>query len=255
MVAYLRTVLPGLLLWGLLWKIDGRPYSALPWLMGAGLIVWLGVLQTLRTMPCGFLAGLCQASGIWALWKLTDSTTGPALTGSALSHKVLPLAAAAFVVSVLLLLRAWPSRDRKVLYWLLFVLAAMLIIGTLSGSTGSGSLVVHWFVNTFHIDWPTAKKVVLIGRKCIHFTFYGLAAYGGFWAGWHAKMHREVCAAFGLGTALFLGSFDESRQFLAIGRTGSPWDVGIDMCGAAFFSWIAFLKAKRAESNRSADTT
>lgn len=255
MLAYLRTVLPGLVLWGLLWKVDGRPYSALPWLMGAGLIVWLGVLQTLREMRFGFLAGLSQASGIWALWKVTDSATGPALTGSALSHKVVPLAAIGFIASVLLLLRAWPSKDKKVLYWLLFVLAAMLIIGTLSGSTGSGGSVVRWLIDTFHWDWPTAKKVVLVGRKCVHFIFYGLAAYGGFWSAWHARMGRETCAAFGLGTALFLGSFDESRQFLAIGRTGSPWDVGIDMLGAAFFSWIAFLKAKRAESNRCADTT
>ncbi len=71
-------------------------------------------------------------------------------------------------------------------------------------------------------------------RKAGHFTGYGLI--GGAWlrAWWRTLPHSRflldtLLALFG--TAL-MASFDELHQTYLPNRTGTPWDVLLDCCGA-----------------------
>lgn len=80
-------------------------------------------------------------------------------------------------------------------------------------------------------------------RKTGHFTAYGLIALAWLRA-WRMSIPRvrflAAAALALLGTAL-LATWDEWHQSLLPNRTGSPWDVLLDCCGALVFLLGAYL--------------
>lgn len=84
-------------------------------------------------------------------------------------------------------------------------------------------------------------------RKCAHFTEY--AVLGGsvlnlvkslLREGWGSARSRGlVLAAFGL-----VAVADETLQLFVPGRSGSPRDVAIDLCGYCFGAFLATLVVK-----------
>jgi VanZ family protein len=80
-------------------------------------------------------------------------------------------------------------------------------------------------------------------RKSGHFLGYG--AMGLLWlrAWWltlpHSRFLHDALLAL-LGTAL-VASFDEWHQTFLPNRTGSPWDVLLDCCGAIALELLVYV--------------
>jgi VanZ family protein len=80
-------------------------------------------------------------------------------------------------------------------------------------------------------------------RKSGHFLGYGALGLAWLRAWWmtlpYSKFHVDAGLAL-LGTA-FIASCDEFHQTLLPNRTGTPWDVLLDCCGALVMQWIVFI--------------
>lgn len=86
-----------------------------------------------------------------------------------------------------------------------------------------------------------AGEAILIGaRKTVHFVFYGFMAL----IAW-LRFSRSP-AVWAIAFVLFHAAFDELRQSGYVSRTGSIWDVLIDLAGALTFIAIARARVKRA---------
>jgi VanZ family protein len=80
-------------------------------------------------------------------------------------------------------------------------------------------------------------------RKCGHFLGYGTLGLAWLRAWWLSlpRYRFIVDAELALtGTALVAG-LDEWHQTFLPNRTGSPWDVLLDCCGALFMQWVVFM--------------
>lgn len=89
-------------------------------------------------------------------------------------------------------------------------------------------------------SWNTIHHHI---RKSGHFLGYG--ALGLAWLrAWWLSLPRDrflFDAELALtGTAL-VASWDEWHQTFLPNRTGSPWDVLLDCCGALSMQWVAFV--------------
>ena len=108
-------------------------------------------------------------------------------------------------------------------------------------------------MNRFFLDWlgltqAQAEILVITIRKIIHFTFYGLLAWNAYRI---ARTSPKASAVgFALAMALIFALYDESHQLLATDRSGSPWDVGLDMLGATTFLCVSVLRYGRREGTQ-----
>jgi VanZ family protein len=79
--------------------------------------------------------------------------------------------------------------------------------------------------------WPMIHALI---RKSGHFFGYGFIGLAWLRAWWmtlpHSRFIHDALLAL-MGTAL-VASFDEFHQTFLPNRTGSPWDVLLDCCGA-----------------------
>jgi VanZ family protein len=97
--------------------------------------------------------------------------------------------------------------------------------------------------------WEVIHHVI---RKSGHFVGYGMIGLAWLRAWWMSLPHSrfildEVLAL--LGTAL-IASCDEWHQSYLPNRTGSPWDVLLDCCGALVlqlmvYLWLRMFRPKR----------
>ena len=127
-------------------------------------------------------------------------------------------------------------------YWLPILLWSALIFtasGDQQSSQRSSRIIgplVRWLFPQLPED--TVNDVVTVVRKCAHVTEYAVLAWL-FWRGlrkrtkndprpwnWSEAITAWICVA------LFATS-DEIHQAFVPGRQASPWDVLIDMAGAA----------------------
>lgn len=98
------------------------------------------------------------------------------------------------------------------------------------------------------ISLATIASIQLLVRKAAHLTEYAILAalfYRAF------RQGREHCwrpAALALVVAAIYAALDEFHQSFVASRTGTPWDVMIDMCGAVIglALCMAFRRKKRA---------
>jgi VanZ family protein len=88
--------------------------------------------------------------------------------------------------------------------------------------------------------WETIHHYI---RKSGHFLGYGGLGLAWLRALWMSLPGYRFFLASGLalaGTAL-VASWDEWHQTFLPNRTGSPWDVLLDCCGALFMQMAAFM--------------
>jgi VanZ family protein len=197
-------------------------------------------------IPFGFPS--CLGFGTLAVWFATQprnrTTWMLAREVGPITRLLAGLAIFASVVTLARLFRATPVQ-RRALLPLLPLLAMTLLVAKFSGDAGGSDPMRQWFASQFHLTPGQAHVAVILVRKAIHFTFYGLI---GFTATRAARYGEEPATArwTGLGYAFLLACFDEVRQSDFANRTGSAWDVGLDMLGALAGSAIALRIASRS---------
>jgi VanZ family protein len=106
-----------------------------------------------------------------------------------------------------------------------------LLFGTLKDSTWD---LIHFFI-----------------RKAGHFLFYG--TLGLLWLrAWRRTLRSysfAFCAGLAMAGTLLAAIYDEWHQSTLPNRTGSPWDVALDCCGALALLAVGslFLRTRRRE--------
>lgn len=108
-----------------------------------------------------------------------------------------------------------------------------------SSPAGGPGPMYHWLLDALGFS-PAAAEAITIGfRKCVHFCYYG--AIGGLaWAGAiRLSEDRNRSIAFALLWTSCFAVFDEVSQIASSNRTGSAWDVLLDLAGATAFVLIA----------------
>jgi VanZ family protein len=89
------------------------------------------------------------------------------------------------------------------------------------------------------LSYPSFEVLHHFIRKSAHFAFYGVLSWFAF-RSWRATLQGRARWTFqwsGLALALTLATaiLDEFHQTFVPSRTGSPYDVLLDMMGALFF--------------------
>ena len=103
-----------------------------------------------------------------------------------------------------------------------------------------------------HVADAKWQIVHMLMRKSGHFIGYGLIGLAWLRAWWmtlpHSRFIQDAFLAL-IGTAA-VASLDEFHQTYLPNRTGSPWDVMLDCCGAitlqfAVYLFMRFFKPKK----------
>jgi VanZ family protein len=117
--------------------------------------------------------------------------------------------------------------------WLPAILWAATILYTSSDafSAGQSNEWLEW------IFGPVPDWVNVAFRKAMHVV--GYAILGALSA--TAASRPASALAFGF----VVSCLDEFRQSRSLARSGSGWDVALDMCAAAFAVWLAFRFRER----------
>jgi VanZ family protein len=115
------------------------------------------------------------------------------------------------------------------------------VIVFFSGGGGGADPMVRFAMEHFGMTSGQAEAWVVAFRKMIHFTWYGLLALSAYRLA-NPKFDLRPAVVFGLQIALSFAIYDEFRQSTATNRTGTLWDVGLDMLGAITFIGISVLR-------------
>ncbi|HVT14338.1 MAG TPA: VanZ family protein [Fimbriimonadaceae bacterium] len=107
------------------------------------------------------------------------------------------------------------------------------IISYFSSAHGGATPMVSWVMRHLHLGQHAAEVLVIAVRKTIHFTFYGFVTLMGLVTATRNGSAGKVCAVAALLTTLAYASFDELRQSSQPDRTGSAWDVLLDLTGGS----------------------
>ena len=141
---------------------------------------------------------------------------------------------------------------KKILNWIPAVLAVLMIAGE-STATMSASNTSRWLLPLWvHLFGPiSAARWELIHfsiRKIGHFAGYGVVSLC-FFHGWRKTLTvgtGDIRALWRRATLLavfstfIVASADEFHQRFLPGRTSSPVDVGIDVCGAIVAQLVVY---------------
>lgn len=130
------------------------------------------------------------------------------------------------------------ARRRRALAWFLVALCTGTI-WTLSAEDFSAAHTSRILLPLLHWLFPELSGGALLRlhdfvRKAAHFSEYavlGLLAFRAIWLSFESTAARV--AALSLLLALAVSSIDETHQGFTASRTGSVWDVALDLCGAA----------------------
>ena len=143
------------------------------------------------------------------------------------------------------------NRERGLRYWISAWLPVVIGIGVvLVESTemlGSDhtSRPLRWLFESIFGPVADARWDILhhLARKSGHFFWYGFIGLAWLRAWWmtlpHSRFIQDAILAL-LGTAA-VASFDEFHQTFLPNRTGSPWDVLLDCCGAITLQLVVYL--------------
>ena len=123
------------------------------------------------------------------------------------------------------------------------VMAWSAVILVASGGEFSAARSGSWFRALFGFELPYVLHV--LARKLAHLVVYGIL---GALAWRAARVDTSRPAAVALTIALAVAVADETRQSTDVTRTGTAWDVALDMIGA----WIA-VRISQARRRREQD--
>jgi VanZ family protein len=131
--------------------------------------------------------------------------------------------------------------------WLPVALGVIIILFESTESFGSNhtSHPLRWlweaiFGHVGNARWEVIHHLI---RKSGHFAGYGLIGVAWLRAWWmtlpHSRFLEDAFLAL-LGTSL-VASLDELHQSYLPNRSGSPWDVLLDCCGAISLQLLVYL--------------
>jgi VanZ family protein len=120
-------------------------------------------------------------------------------------------------------------------------------IWTMSGEDFSADQTSRILLPLLHWLFPELSGGSLLRlhdfvRKSAHFGEYallGLLAFRAIWLSLESTVQRV--AVLSLLLALAVSGIDETRQSFTRSRTGSPWDVTLDLCGAGAAILVVLL--------------
>lgn len=151
---------------------------------------------------------------------------------------------------------AFSARMKWLLNWMPAALACAMIAGE-STATMSAENTSRWLLPVWeHLFGPISAAhwavVHLAIRKTGHFIGYGLVSLA-FFHGWKSSLradgnlraHWIRAARWAVLCAFLVASADEYHQSFLPGRTASPYDVVLDVCGAVAALLLLFAVVPR----------
>lgn len=209
-------------------------------LLGSGL---LSLLPAFQSFPSGATWTALFAAGFWSRWIDTCTTIGG--PSDITSTRIELAAGVAWVALGIVAIRDLQRNKNVPFMPALFCLAGAWLIAQFSAEAGGASGMADWLIRIAGISAETAASVTTIARKSIHFLFYGLLALAAFRLAYRGGAKGAWAVAWAFAFALALSLFDETRQSFVVGRTGSIWDVLLDVAGMAVFVGIAYAFSRR----------
>lgn len=141
----------------------------------------------------------------------------------------------------------WLKRYVPLILWI----GVIFFLSSGQGASGRTSIIIRPILEFL---FPNASEETLIFyhgaiRKCAHFTEYavlGLLACRAFLARLESRWLVPVVS---LGLVFLVASLDEFNQSFNPLRTGSPWDVAIDISGGtvAILLYFFLTRDRRTE--------
>jgi hypothetical protein len=131
------------------------------------------------------------------------------------------------------------TRRRLLVAWLAVAACTLLILGLGGAEFGASQTsrylfpLLRWLFPDLSIS--SYLRLLLWIRKTAHVTEYALLGWLAFRAVWLSLTQRSAlarAALLALGLAAGVALTDEIRQSFLATRTGSPWDVALDLSGA-----------------------
>lgn len=209
---------------GILCSLHRRLASApaTPWLVAGLLFLSLAVwMRSMQPVPLRFLQDFIRlVPGVCALFAV------PLLIVMIRRNALAPPAQVLYLPAALLL----------------FLLGLAIIY--LSGGKGGADPMVRFFIQSFGLDERAAQTAVILFRKSIHFSAYGLLGWSAYRLA-NPRFDIRSAVLFGLGIATAFAIFDEFRQTAATNRSGSIWDIGLDLLGCITFIGLSVLRYHR----------
>jgi VanZ family protein len=150
---------------------------------------------------------------------------------------------------VLFLVRHTVKYWLPVLVWMIFIFIGS---GDLLSAEHTSRFIgpfLRWFASD--ITEATIASVQLVVRKGAHLTEYAILAALLYRAIRQSMARLWTAAGFAFLVAAIYASLDEFHQAFIVSRTGSPWDVMIDVIGAAIGLAICwrFFRARSGTSD------
>jgi VanZ family protein len=135
----------------------------------------------------------------------------------------------------------------------MLVIACALFILGLGGAEFGAAPTSRYLLPALRWLFPdltisTYLKLIVWIRKTAHFVEYallGALAFRAVFLSTDSALLRV--AALAVGVAASVAAMDEFRQSFLPERTGSPWDVALDVTGALIAIAFAFWLKRRAE--------
>lgn len=119
-------------------------------------------------------------------------------------------------------------------HWLPVIVWASVILTASGTSFSSGETIV---LAQYFFGLSFSEMVNVLVRKAAHIAEYSVLTY----LAWRA--HRATAVPFVI--ALVVASTDEWLQSRTVGRSGTPWDVLLDVCAAAVVLGLLWRRNRR----------
>jgi VanZ family protein len=123
--------------------------------------------------------------------------------------------------------KSWLKSWLPVIVWAAIILSA-------SSDTFSSNHSQSWL--TTILGHGISHSVNIAIRKLGHLVAYGILGALAF------RADRRILVAVAI--ALLIASIDEWQQSMTLQRTGTPWDVMLDLCGA----WLGIVTIRKFRS-------
>jgi VanZ family protein len=130
-----------------------------------------------------------------------------------------------------------------VLVWMFFIFVASTDWMSAERTSGFIGLFLRWFAPD--IADATVASVQFVVRKCAHFTAYAVLSALLLRA---LRQHLLAARTVAFGFAALYAVLDEFHQSFVPSRTGSPWDVLIDITGA-ILGLVIYVRMTRRTIN------
>lgn len=135
----------------------------------------------------------------------------------------------------------------------LFVwIAVILFLSSPQGSMAETSRFIRPLIE-FLFPTASAEQVLTIHgivRKCAHFTEYGILALLSFRALTAVGSRPFQRFLVSIALVALVAVIDEVNQSLEPTRTGSPWDVSLDLVGGVFVALLCYVWSRKRANGR-----